>query len=43
MLKGGGGYSRTLAIWVCAAIQGMVFKPNVVKNRVWKTRILGQE
>ena len=24
---GGGGYSHILAIWVCAAGKGMVFKP----------------
>ena len=34
---GGGGYSHILAIWVCAAGEGMVFKPfGLVKGMVFK-------
>ena len=34
---GGGGYSHILAIWVCAAGKGMVFKPfGLIKGMVFK-------
>ena len=37
MLEGGGGYSHILAIRVCAAGEGMVFKPfGLVKGMVFK-------
>ena len=35
--EGGGGYSHILAIRVCAAGEGMVFKPfGIVKDMVFK-------